>query len=170
MNSVLRSQRRAARWLRRRRSDGKTAYEGTREASTHPASRSIARLCGRVDGVRSLSACGRAPHPSSSMTGASVVPIEVSPFLQVESDVLEELARSASTGQLLVTPGGGVEMILFNQADPDQEIDGERSHPSTRHPFLADPVGSARRWRWRSTERPSRSASSAASARPRPTS
>jgi peptide/nickel transport system substrate-binding protein len=63
---------------------------------------------------------------------------DFAPFLQVESDVLEDLAVSATTGQLLVAPGGGVEMIVFNQADPAQEVDGERSHPSTRHPFLAD--------------------------------
>ena len=31
-------------------------------------------------------------------------------------------------------------MILLNQADPGPEIDEERSHPSTRHPFLADPA------------------------------
>ena len=63
---------------------------------------------------------------------------DFAPSLQVESDVLEDLEASATTGQLLVVPGAGVEMILFNQADPNQEIDGERSHPSTRHPFLAD--------------------------------
>jgi peptide/nickel transport system substrate-binding protein len=65
---------------------------------------------------------------------------DFAPFLQVEAEILDDLAQSARTGELVIAPGAGVEMILLNQADPWQELDGERSHPSTRHPFLADPV------------------------------
>lgn len=65
---------------------------------------------------------------------------DFAPFLQVEADVLDDLTGSAATGELLVAPGAGVEMILLNQADPWQEIDGERSHPGTPHPCLTDPA------------------------------
>lgn len=64
---------------------------------------------------------------------------DFAPFLQLETDILEDLDRSLSSGRLLLAPGVGVELVFFNQADPNQEIDGERSHPSTRHPFLTDP-------------------------------
>jgi peptide/nickel transport system substrate-binding protein len=65
---------------------------------------------------------------------------DFAPFLQVEAEILDDLTRTASTGDLLLAPGAGVEMILLNQADPWHEIDGERSHPSSHHPYLADPV------------------------------
>jgi peptide/nickel transport system substrate-binding protein len=57
--------------------------------------------------------------------------------LQIETAVLQNMMQS-DTGELLTSPGLAVEQVFFNQADPNQEIDGERSHPSTRHPFLAD--------------------------------
>ena len=65
---------------------------------------------------------------------------DFAPFLQLEAEILDDLTETASTGEVLIAPGAGVEMILLNQADPWQEIDGERSHPSTRHPFLTDAV------------------------------
>jgi peptide/nickel transport system substrate-binding protein len=64
---------------------------------------------------------------------------DFAPFLQLEADLFDDLAASSSTGSLLLAPGAGVELLRFNQADPNVEIDGERSHPSTRHPFLTDP-------------------------------
>jgi peptide/nickel transport system substrate-binding protein len=58
--------------------------------------------------------------------------------LQVEAQVLEQIMRGGK-GDLVTAPGSGVEQLYFNQADPNQEVDGERSHPSTKHPFLTDP-------------------------------
>jgi peptide/nickel transport system substrate-binding protein len=58
--------------------------------------------------------------------------------LQVESQVLEQIMQGGR-GDLVAAPGSGVEQLWLNQADPNQEIDGERAHPSTTHPFLTDP-------------------------------
>lgn len=57
--------------------------------------------------------------------------------LQVEAQVLEQIMRGGK-GDLVTAPGSGVEQIYFNQADPNQEVDGERSSPKTKHPFLTD--------------------------------
>jgi peptide/nickel transport system substrate-binding protein len=87
---------------------------------------------------RSLIVKGGGDPVSAARTVMQIGEFDFAPFLQLESEVLEDLERSSTTGQFLIAPGGGIEMILFNQADPNQEIDGELSHPSTRHPFLAD--------------------------------
>jgi peptide/nickel transport system substrate-binding protein len=57
--------------------------------------------------------------------------------LQVESQVLNELLQGGK-GDLVLSPGGGVEQIFFNLADPTTEVDGERSSPNSKHPFLTD--------------------------------
>ncbi len=57
--------------------------------------------------------------------------------LQVEAQVLDELLRGGR-GDLVTAPGGGVEQILFNMADPNVEVDGERGSPNSTHPFLTD--------------------------------
>jgi peptide/nickel transport system substrate-binding protein len=59
--------------------------------------------------------------------------------LQVEGPVLQSIVQG-STGTVLTSTGAGVELLLLNQADPNVEVAGERSAPSTRHPFLTDPV------------------------------
>jgi peptide/nickel transport system substrate-binding protein len=59
--------------------------------------------------------------------------------LQVEGPVLQSISQG-SNGTVLTSTGAGVELLLLNQADPNVEVDGERSAPSTRHPFLTDPV------------------------------
>ena len=53
--------------------------------------------------------------------------------LQVEAQVLNGLLQGGK-GDLVLGPGGGVEQILLNQADPNTEIDGEKAspNPSTR--------------------------------------
>jgi len=58
--------------------------------------------------------------------------------LQVEWPVLQEIAQGGK-GDLVTAPGSGVEQIYFNFTDPNTEVDGERSHASTKHPFLTDP-------------------------------
>lgn len=55
--------------------------------------------------------------------------------LQVEKAILDDLADS-DIGDLLSSPGAGVERIVINFADPNTEVDGARSEPSTQHPFL----------------------------------
>ena len=57
--------------------------------------------------------------------------------LQVEAQVLSQLMQ-AGKGELVASIGGGVEQVFFNMADPSQEIDGERSSPKSKHPFLTD--------------------------------
>src|SRR5438067_3960107 len=58
--------------------------------------------------------------------------------LQVEAQVLNDIMQGGK-GDLVTAPGSGVEQLYFNQADPNQEIDGERSSPKSKHPFLTDP-------------------------------
>jgi peptide/nickel transport system substrate-binding protein len=57
--------------------------------------------------------------------------------LQVEAQVLEQLLQGGK-GDLVLSPGGGVEQLFFNLADPNTEVDGERSSPKSAHPFLTD--------------------------------
>jgi peptide/nickel transport system substrate-binding protein len=57
--------------------------------------------------------------------------------LQVEAQVLNGLMQ-AGKGDLVTGSGGGVEQIIINQADPNTEIDGERSSLKSKHPFLTD--------------------------------
>jgi peptide/nickel transport system substrate-binding protein len=57
--------------------------------------------------------------------------------LQVEAPVLNQMLQ-AGKGDLVLGPGSGVEQILFNQTDPNTEVDGERSSPKSKHPFLTD--------------------------------
>ena len=57
--------------------------------------------------------------------------------LQVEAQVLNQLLQGGK-GDLVIGDGGGVEQVILNQADPNTETDGERSHPKSKHPFLTD--------------------------------
>jgi peptide/nickel transport system substrate-binding protein len=57
--------------------------------------------------------------------------------LQVEAQVLNSLMQGGK-GELVTGPGGGVEQIILNQADPNTEIDGERASLKSQHPFLTD--------------------------------
>jgi peptide/nickel transport system substrate-binding protein len=58
--------------------------------------------------------------------------------LQVEWAVLQEIEKGGKGG-LVTAPGGGLELLLLNQTDPTQEIDGEKSSLKAPHPFLTDP-------------------------------
>jgi peptide/nickel transport system substrate-binding protein len=59
--------------------------------------------------------------------------------LQVEDDVLTRLEASRK-GRVVACPGGDVEVILINHADPWTEVDGERSSPRSHHPILSEHV------------------------------
>jgi len=58
--------------------------------------------------------------------------------LQVEASVLKSLANPSAPGQLIITPGTGVERILINMTDPNTDVNGEKSHVGTPHPFQTD--------------------------------
>lgn len=57
--------------------------------------------------------------------------------LQVQEQVLASLEEGGQ-GIASVTPGVSVERILVNQSDPRTEVNGERSHLGTPHPWQAD--------------------------------
>lgn len=59
--------------------------------------------------------------------------------LQVEDDVLKRM-EAGGRGTVSLSPGGTMEFIMLNVADPGTEVDGERSHISTRHPLFKDPA------------------------------
>jgi len=55
--------------------------------------------------------------------------------LQVEAEILESMIDD-SVGVLHPVPSANVERILVNFADPNTEVNGARSEPSTKHPFF----------------------------------
>ena len=57
--------------------------------------------------------------------------------LQVEAAVLQDIMNGGK-GDLLNPAGSGVEQFFFNFADNTTEVEGERGHPSTKHPFLTE--------------------------------
>jgi peptide/nickel transport system substrate-binding protein len=59
--------------------------------------------------------------------------------LQVEDDILKRLEQGGR-GRVDIAVTGNIEHIQCNFADPWTEVDGERSSPKSRHPFLTDPA------------------------------
>jgi peptide/nickel transport system substrate-binding protein len=57
--------------------------------------------------------------------------------LQVEDDILKRLEQGGR-GRVDIATTGNIEHIQCNFADPWTEVDGERSSPKSRHPFLSD--------------------------------
>ena len=57
--------------------------------------------------------------------------------VQVEDEILKRL-EAAGKGRVLIFPGGNIEFILLNYADPWNEVDGERASPKSRHPAFQD--------------------------------
>ena len=57
--------------------------------------------------------------------------------LQVEDELLLRLEQGGK-GKTTITPGGNIEFIQLNMADPWTEIDGERAHPKSKHPILSE--------------------------------
>ncbi|MBL8359010.1 MAG: peptide ABC transporter substrate-binding protein [Rubrivivax sp.] len=64
---------------------------------------------------------------------------DVAWMIAAEDDLLRRL-ESGGRGRLEYAPGGDTEYIMLNHADPWSEVDGERSSPRSRHPFLLDPA------------------------------
>ena len=59
--------------------------------------------------------------------------------LLVEDEVLKRMEASGK-GRVVSHLGSSVEFVQMNYCDPATEIDGERSHPKSRHPVLSDPA------------------------------
>ncbi|MDP3614788.1 MAG: peptide ABC transporter substrate-binding protein, partial [Rubrivivax sp.] len=59
--------------------------------------------------------------------------------LQVEDEVLKRMEMGGK-GRVALSPGGTMEFLMLNFTDPTTEVDGERSHISTRHPMFKDPA------------------------------
>jgi peptide/nickel transport system substrate-binding protein len=59
--------------------------------------------------------------------------------LQVEDDILKRLEQGGK-GRVDIAATGNIEHIQLNSADPWNEVEGERSSPKSRHPFLLDPA------------------------------
>ncbi|MGH9176586.1 MAG: peptide ABC transporter substrate-binding protein, partial [Vicinamibacterales bacterium] len=55
--------------------------------------------------------------------------------LQVEPSILNEMAASG-VGVIVSNPGASTERLCLNYADPNQEVDGARSEPTTQHPLF----------------------------------
>ena len=55
--------------------------------------------------------------------------------LQVEPEILEQMETDGGQGKLVPIPGTSAERIMVNFADPNTEVDGARSEPSTEHPI-----------------------------------
>jgi peptide/nickel transport system substrate-binding protein len=58
--------------------------------------------------------------------------------LQVEPNVLTDMEGEDAPGKLTPYPGINIERFNFNFSDPNTEVDGERSHKDTPHPFFSD--------------------------------
>ncbi len=55
--------------------------------------------------------------------------------LQVEPEILEQMESDGGEGRLVATPGTSAERIMINFADPNTEVDGAFSEPTTQHPI-----------------------------------
>ncbi|HEY4920446.1 MAG TPA: peptide ABC transporter substrate-binding protein [Xanthobacteraceae bacterium] len=59
--------------------------------------------------------------------------------MQVEDEILKRL-EAAGKGHVDIAPGGDIEHLQLNTADPWTEVDGERANVKTKHPILSDPA------------------------------
>ena len=59
--------------------------------------------------------------------------------LQVEDEILKRLEQGGR-GKVDIVAGGDIEHIQCNFTDPWKEVEGERSSPKSKHPFLSDPA------------------------------
>jgi peptide/nickel transport system substrate-binding protein len=59
--------------------------------------------------------------------------------LLVEDEVLKRM-EAGGKGRVATHLGSSVEFLQLNYCDPATEIDGERSHPKSRHPVFSDPA------------------------------
>ncbi len=57
--------------------------------------------------------------------------------LSVEDDVLKRM-EAGGKGRVEILSGSTTTAIYLNFSDPNADVDGERSHPGTRHPLFSD--------------------------------
>lgn len=84
--------------------------------------------------------------------------------LSIEPEVLNGVISDDGPGVLLTSSGTAVERIDLSHSDPWTEVDGQRSHLSTPHPYFRTGLR-ARRWPPRSTRKPLRTPSSSVTIR-----
>lgn len=60
--------------------------------------------------------------------------------IQAEPEVIEEINDSGDAGEVVGIQTTTGEVIYLNFSDPHTEVDGQRSHLGTPHPFLTDPA------------------------------
>ncbi len=58
--------------------------------------------------------------------------------LQVEPEILAELADGSTSGHIFASPGTTIESLNFNFSDPAKEVDGQRSQKDTPHPLFSN--------------------------------
>ena len=58
--------------------------------------------------------------------------------IQAEPEIIEQLRSSGDQGKILQKVDTTVESFYLNFSDPNTEVDGERSHKDTPHPFFTD--------------------------------
>jgi peptide/nickel transport system substrate-binding protein len=80
---------------------------------------------------------GGGDAPAAARAVLSSGEADYAPNLQVETQLLQQM-EAEGIGTVIATFNGNVEQILINFADPNTEVDGARSEPSTQHPFLTD--------------------------------
>lgn len=60
--------------------------------------------------------------------------------VQAEPDVIQQINDDGEYGELVGVQTTNVEVIYINFSDPHTEVDGQRSHKDTPHPFFTDPA------------------------------
>ncbi len=58
--------------------------------------------------------------------------------LQVEPAILRQMEEDGGIGRVYATPATNVERLMFNFADPNVEVDGERAHLSVPNPRVGE--------------------------------
>ena len=56
--------------------------------------------------------------------------------IQSSPDILSQMVEAGGIGQIVATPGASAERIMVNFANPNEEVDGAFSEPSTEHPIF----------------------------------
>lgn len=81
---------------------------------------------------------GGGDAPSAARAVVQTGEYDFAPALQLEPDLLQELAANGNRGSIVIRPGSSLERLLLNFCDPHTETDGERAKIGTPHPFFTD--------------------------------
>ncbi|MFN0186255.1 MAG: peptide ABC transporter substrate-binding protein [Aquabacterium sp.] len=80
---------------------------------------------------------GGGDAPSAARTVLQTGEFDYAWNLLVEDEVLKRL-ETGGRGRVQFDGGGTMEFMMLNFSDPWTDVEGERSHASTRHPLFAD--------------------------------